>query len=149
MADGEYSGPVEAREMIELLGTLEGEVELYQSGDFTLGGTFSPATAAEYLEGVIEGEAEGEATPWDDYPEDGLLDPESLEPWENGDSYSGRLKLEEGPGEDKFRYRFDFKAIDGASEEFDISIIGEENYEDTTPDVEGAHISKAFTEAGL
>jgi len=155
MTDNEYSGPVNVEGMLEFLYSLEGEVEVLQSseGGSLLMDDVDPHTAAEYLEGVTEGGAKGLATPWRDYEGNGLLDPESLEPWEAGDdSYTGRLQLQSQElTEDGVSYRFDFKAEDEEGEEWDISMTGiEEYYNGTGVDMVGnARMSKAFREVEL
>lgn len=152
MTSKEFSGPVKVEGMVDFLHTLEGEVYVSQSTeDYSLSGDIEPDTAAEYLEGIVNGEAEGSARPWRDYEGNGLLDPESLEPW-SGDSHMGELQVQSQElTEDGVSGGFDYKAVDGESEECDITIVfEEENYDGAISEVSSnAYLSKALTEIGL
>ncbi|PSG98588.1 MAG: hypothetical protein BRC29_00490 [Nanohaloarchaea archaeon SW_7_43_1] len=154
MTVDEYFGPVSVKGMVEFLNTLEGEVTVSQSHEeFFLNGEVEVYTAAEYLEGVVEGEAQRSATPWLDNDDgDGLLDPESLEPWETRDSYSGEFRLKsQAVTEDGISYEFKLQAEDGDGKQCDITMTGmEENYESTSSNIGiNAYMSKAFKEAGI
>lgn len=151
MSDNKYSGPAEVGGMVDFLHTLEEEVCVSSSAEeYTLSGDVESDTAAEYLQRIMEGEAEGSATPWDDFEGNGLLDPESLEPW--GDSNIGRIQLQSQElTEDGVSGAFDYNAIDGEGEEYGIKVVvEEESYDGSNSDVFGnARMSKAFEEVGL